>query len=605
MDDKHIHFDIKTHQFDVAFSFPGEYREYVRDVFDSLSLLMECHHIFYDDYYKSFLAVLSLDSLLQDIYKNRTKLNVVFLCEEYQKKEWCGLEARALRTLIKNRDYEKIMPVRIGDGEVEGFYETDGYIDARRHKPAEIASFIHQRLTGTLPALAPTNTPTAKSAFPTNKLSEAGNNEQPLGYIINIGTTSCRLFQVIDSKNLKEIAVKSYNISNEKDFAYLDGIIYHVKNDLFPQIPKNQSSLLLKVYVDYQFDGVFESSGGLLSEEVELKRKEFIKEFYTQTRLFFNILSKDQTIENLKRIFDDSKKNKVAIIVIGSRYTDVVYRSGDESRMYSLDVTLEDIEEFVERKNFQEVWTDENLNEIQNYIREKMGHVLQDIEVDAAIIMKGELTFMKKLNYPLLPNAQQHFYLSQTQYKDHNRKKLFKTDYMSELIKISSDKSMCNRFYRFKFGHIIIETILDQIHSKQVFPRDELSIHGLNSYIFNVVICGSTRFNPQGVLHMFEAHNMITRMGANVLFPGFTEDGTLEKDISSDTQFECLKAIDGCDVLFVCNKGHKNYVGGTTKCEIFYAYALQKTIAFWREPPEDKQLSFIPSECWEMMEKLI
>jgi tetratricopeptide (TPR) repeat protein len=143
-------FDIHTNEFEVAFSFPGEHRAYVEAVFDALCKVLEPNKIFYDNYYKAFLAAPSLDVLLQDIYGKRSKLNVVLLCEKYQEKEWCGLEARAIREIIKNRQYDKIMPIRIDDGDVDGFFGIDGYIDARDHTPKETAGLILQRVTGTL-----------------------------------------------------------------------------------------------------------------------------------------------------------------------------------------------------------------------------------------------------------------------------------------------------------------------------------------------------------------------------------------------------------------------------------------------------------------------
>jgi len=38
------------------------------------------------------------------------------------------------------------MFVRLDDGEVEGVFRTDGYVDARHHSPSEIAHFIQHRV---------------------------------------------------------------------------------------------------------------------------------------------------------------------------------------------------------------------------------------------------------------------------------------------------------------------------------------------------------------------------------------------------------------------------------------------------------------------------
>jgi len=145
-------FDIHSHEFDIAISFPGEHRAYVEALVEALIKEHEIkpEKIFYDDFYKPFLAIPSSDIPLQDIYRNRSKLIVTFLCEKYQEKEWCGLEARAIRDLIKEQNNNRIMLIRMDNGEVDGFFGIDGWIDARKYDSTKMAGFIHQRLTGKL-----------------------------------------------------------------------------------------------------------------------------------------------------------------------------------------------------------------------------------------------------------------------------------------------------------------------------------------------------------------------------------------------------------------------------------------------------------------------
>jgi TIR domain len=138
--------DITKHEFEVALSFPGEVRDYVEPVVAALERNIGPNSYFYDNNYVSQLARPSLDTLLQDIYANRTKLVVVFLCAKYQEKEWCGIEFRAIREIIKKRENDRVMLIRMDDGQVEGVFETDGYVDARKFTPEEIASFIQERV---------------------------------------------------------------------------------------------------------------------------------------------------------------------------------------------------------------------------------------------------------------------------------------------------------------------------------------------------------------------------------------------------------------------------------------------------------------------------
>jgi hypothetical protein len=137
--------DITIHSFDVSLSFPGEARVLVEQVASELERRIGPNSYFYDHNYLSQLARPSVDPLLQDIYRNRSKLIVVFIGSDYQRKNWCGLEWRAIREIIFEREHNRVMFVKIDDGEVEGVFKTDGYIDARNFDAATIAHFIHER----------------------------------------------------------------------------------------------------------------------------------------------------------------------------------------------------------------------------------------------------------------------------------------------------------------------------------------------------------------------------------------------------------------------------------------------------------------------------
>lgn len=132
-------------EFKVAMSFPGEHRGYVAGVVNALRPHLGADSVFYDFDYQAQLARPNLDILLQSIYRDHSELVVVFLCEAYTQKEWCGLEWRAIRDIIKAKE-DKVMLVRFDDGKVDGVLTIDGYIDARRFNEKEVAGFIMQRL---------------------------------------------------------------------------------------------------------------------------------------------------------------------------------------------------------------------------------------------------------------------------------------------------------------------------------------------------------------------------------------------------------------------------------------------------------------------------
>ena len=87
-----------------------------------------------------------MDVYLQKIYHDDAELIVVFLCEDYNNKEWCHLEARAIRDLIKKRKDDEVMFVRLDDGVVDGVFSVDGYVSASNRSGFEVAQVILERL---------------------------------------------------------------------------------------------------------------------------------------------------------------------------------------------------------------------------------------------------------------------------------------------------------------------------------------------------------------------------------------------------------------------------------------------------------------------------
>ncbi len=135
----------------IALTFPGEYRTLVEDVANRLSVQYGKEQILYDKFHEEEFARSQLDLYLQDLYRNHSDLIVVFLCNEYAQKHWCGVEWRAIRDILNNMNYEKIMYIKVSPESIDnvsfpGFYASeDGYIDAEEHSPEELADLIVKR----------------------------------------------------------------------------------------------------------------------------------------------------------------------------------------------------------------------------------------------------------------------------------------------------------------------------------------------------------------------------------------------------------------------------------------------------------------------------
>src|SRR6185436_14948287 len=132
-----------TRRFRIALSFPGEHRPFVERVAERLAAAVGRERVLYDDYYEAEFARPDLDTYLQRLYHDESELIAVFLCSEYEAKEWCGLEWRAVRDLIKRRA-SAIMPLRFDDTAIPGLFSIDGYASIDGRSPEDIAALILQ-----------------------------------------------------------------------------------------------------------------------------------------------------------------------------------------------------------------------------------------------------------------------------------------------------------------------------------------------------------------------------------------------------------------------------------------------------------------------------
>lgn len=133
-------------RFKVAFSYSSTKRDFVRNVADILCETFGQDNIFYDEYYRSELARPGLDTYLQNIYRSDSQLVVVFLCEGYDQSEWCGLEWRGIRDIIKNREDSNIMLMKFDDIEISGLFSIDGFINLSECSPESAADLIKRRV---------------------------------------------------------------------------------------------------------------------------------------------------------------------------------------------------------------------------------------------------------------------------------------------------------------------------------------------------------------------------------------------------------------------------------------------------------------------------
>jgi len=151
-------------KFLVAFSLAGEQRELVRKVAEAVEQRVGSSNVFLDEWYEHYVAGGDGDTKLQKIYGEGCILAVICVSQNYGDKPWTKAEHAAIRARYMKAKGEKeklgILPIRVGDGEVEGILFNYIVPDIRKKSISEAASLIVDRLYLIVPP-AGEETPTA------------------------------------------------------------------------------------------------------------------------------------------------------------------------------------------------------------------------------------------------------------------------------------------------------------------------------------------------------------------------------------------------------------------------------------------------------------
>ena len=140
-------------KFLVSFSFAGEQRDLVRSVAELVEQRLGSNTVFFDDWFEHYIAGDDADLRLQEVYGKRSALVVLCVSQNYGGKPWTLAEHRAIRALqmrlsasVDRQDAFRILPLRVGDGDVEGIFENTICLDARAKSVEQTAELIINRL---------------------------------------------------------------------------------------------------------------------------------------------------------------------------------------------------------------------------------------------------------------------------------------------------------------------------------------------------------------------------------------------------------------------------------------------------------------------------
>jgi hypothetical protein len=130
--------------FDVALSFAGEDRAYVKQVADHL--VARGVSVFYDEFQAVNLWGKDLVAHLQDIYQNRAEYCVMFVSQHYVSKPWPRHERKSAQARALFAKEEYLLPARFDGSTVPGLPPTVGYVELEGLEPEKFAEMIIQKL---------------------------------------------------------------------------------------------------------------------------------------------------------------------------------------------------------------------------------------------------------------------------------------------------------------------------------------------------------------------------------------------------------------------------------------------------------------------------
>lgn len=137
---------MSTKRFRIAFSFSGAKREFVGQVAATLAKRFGEAAILYDKFHGAEFSRSDLAFYLPDLYEKEAELVVAVICQDYEGKEWCGLEWNAIVGLLKARNVADVMLTRFDRAEGRGLRGLAGYTDLDDLTPDEAAAGILERL---------------------------------------------------------------------------------------------------------------------------------------------------------------------------------------------------------------------------------------------------------------------------------------------------------------------------------------------------------------------------------------------------------------------------------------------------------------------------
>ena len=400
-------------------------------------------------------------------------------------------------------------------------------------------------------------------------------------YLIDAGSNSIKIFSLDQNKSIIELEKKSYTLSQKYD-----------KENILPLSEQDEMAIIdiFKYYISKY--GLTRSNTKIFATghfRYMSNIQEFIEIFGCFTKgLFFNVISQD-----LETFFQDVKflpysynSNKMIVITIGGGSIQIsFYNNGMiEHEPVNLNWGTKTI-----LKHCSSTDTTVLLETVENYLKETLPETHIE-KYPIAILPGGEITYMKRANYPIkansLLNDKEHpISIPFSDYEKYN-KKIFSEMTLEELRALMPDDP------NWMDGSIpycaIAQRICKLYGVENIIPSDCNIMHGAaQQEARTAVVCGSYKKYWNRI---YELILDLQRRGIKVLSPtgsrivqnrnGFVlfETDNLDSRCNFEVELPHLRAINECDMVVVCN--YDNYIGSSTASEIGWAFCQGKKTVY-------------------------
>ena len=293
-------------------------------------------------------------------------------------------------------------------------------------------------------------------------------------YYVDLGSSTIKVYKY---NGCDLLLLDEHSIYFKNDFSKEKGISAKNYKELFIYFQD------LKEKYKFTFYNTFIYVTGIFRELDYTKKQELVKEFKDKFDLFFNIIS--HGIENYylgKATEHNYDNKKVMIINMGGKTTELVtFNKGKIEDRKNLVVGVADLlNKFPEVNNSI---SDVSLEEMNEFVKEKLVDINFDLDYDCAIFTGGEERFEKLTNFLLEENdlfddGIHKYKLSYDNYVEGTKKIFFDEKYsLDNLYKLmpGNPKWMDGA----RPGAIIPLAIFDLANIKTIIPSDINLIHGV------------------------------------------------------------------------------------------------------------------------------